>query len=213
MPQKCWLKEKLTIWFLYLFSVTGQKEIPRRSLVKDAGNQLAVTTRDAGCAVEHGPMKPCLRFCPDGVGSSKQLTKNSKKKWSDDDCLGGLVCLVCLFGWFVWFVCLGGLVCLFVWVVCLVCLFGWFVWFVCLGGLVCLFVWVVCLVCLFGWFVCLVGWFVCLVGLFGLFVWLVGLFVWLVGWFVCLVGWFVWFVCLVGCLFVWCRISSIKNMT
>ena len=44
-----------------------------------------------------------------------------------------LVCLVCLFVWFVCLVCLSGL---FVWFVCLVCLFGLFVWFV---GLVCWF--------------------------------------------------------------------------
>ena len=107
------------------------------------------------------------------------------------------VCLfVCLFAWFVWFVCL---VCLFV------CLFVWFVWFglvwfglVWFGlvwfGLVGLFV---CLfVCLFAWFV----WFVCLVCLF------VCLFVWF-AWFVCLFVWFglVWFglVCLVWFGLVW----------
>ena len=101
---KIWLKEKLTVWFLYRFSVNRVK---KRSpfcarFVKNCRRRTSVTTKDAGCAVEHGPMKPCLRFCPDGVGSSKQLTKNNKK-WGDD-CW--VVCFfVCLFGWLV-----GGLV-------------------------------------------------------------------------------------------------------
>ena len=93
---------------LPFFGKQVKKSSPFGSLVTSV-----TTTGHAGCAVEHGPMKPCLRFCPDGVGTSKQLDKEQQKKWGWW-LLGGL---------FVWlFVCLVGLfVCLFV------CLFAWLV--------------------------------------------------------------------------------------
>lgn len=96
MPQKCWLKEKLTIWFLYRFSVNRSKRDLPRLLACDVGHHQR-SRRMRRRAWSNEAMPAILpRWC---WYLEEKLTKNNQKN-AGDDCW-----VVGFFGWFVWLVC------------------------------------------------------------------------------------------------------------
>lgn len=108
MPQKCWLKEKLTIWFLYRFSVNRSKRDLPRLLACDVGHHQR-SRRMRRRAWSNEAMPAILpRWC---WYLEEKLTKNNQKN-AGDDCW-----VVGLFGWFVGW--LGG------WLVVWVVVVGW----------------------------------------------------------------------------------------